>query len=119
MAMVKHVDVPMETVSYVDDISMDFEFEAICPVPGLPYSGTIQVSYEPKAFGLSHPMVRLLEWNSLQEYLKSIRGERLLAEQMAQHVLRKVEDATGAEDICVILTVESAFHLPVTVVASI
>lgn len=113
--MIKTVVVPSEDVCSVTSIGIELEFEAICPVPGKPYGGKIDVSYKP----MIGEETKLIEWNSLQAWIESLRDTEHTAEGMANLVAQRVRDAVNPEWVEVTLWVESAFHLPVMVVAEL
>ncbi len=115
--MIKTVVVPSEDVCSVMSIGIDLKFEAICPVPGKPYGGTIEVSYKPMIE--IEEETKLIEWNSLQDWIESLRDTEHTAEGMANLVAQRVHDAVNPEWVKVTLRVESAFHLPVMVVAEL
>lgn len=113
--MIKTVTIPSEEACGITSIGIDLEFEATCPVPGKPYGGTIEVSYKP----MIERDTKLIEWNSLQAWIESMRDLEITAEGMATLVARRVYDAVNPEWVEVTLWVKSAFHLPVMVVAEL
>lgn len=96
----------------IDEIKVDFPFEAVCPVPKKPFSGICRVSYKPVWTGET---VELLEWNSLAEWAVESREFLYTAEDFAQRVLDLVSDATRSMDVMVEVRTTSPFYLPVVV----
>ena len=116
MAELGSVECKQASLSGLREITIDLPFEVICPVPKMPYGGTLTVCYVPEA---KDGLVHLLEWNSLEQWLRGQRRESYLAEELACRVLDMVmitlEDFV--ERIQVTVNVTSSYHLPVKVVA--
>lgn len=96
----------------ITSIHIGLPFEVICPVPKKPYGGTVNIHYTPG------PQGGLLEWNSLAKYVEGLRSEEYMAEEFASALLAEIVQAASPSRAIVEVVVESAFHLPVTVVAS-
>ena len=114
--IIEVIYVSSERMAGLKEICMDMDFEVICPVPEKPYGGTIHIKYRPRVETL---YTTLVEWNSLQEKLKSIRSESYTAEELACSIAQDIASAVDSEEVSVEVSVNSAFHLPVKVVAQI
>ncbi len=116
MAELLSVSGKQENLRGLREITIDLPFEVICPVPEMPYGGTLTVCYVPE---FKDGWVHLLEWNSLEQWLRDQRRESYLAEELACRVLDLVmltlEDSV--DRIQVTVNVTSSYHLPVKVVA--
>ena len=104
--------IPSDLATDIDSISFEIPFEAVCPVPGKPYGGIIKIEYSPRIFGPEDTV--LVEWNSFSEWVKTLRGESLLAEKLLSHVIREFVEVVRPNRLLVEISVNSAFHLPVT-----
>ena len=88
-------------------IEIEFQFMSICPVPTpmKGFSGTIVVTYVPDKW--------LVEWDSMQEWLKNMSGDVNSAEDfiagVADVFMEIVKPCTADFE----LLVDCAFHLPV------
>lgn len=116
MAIVTTLAVETRQILGVTDIHISLPFEVICTVPKKPYGGTIHLHYTP---GVQEGMrSTLLEWNSFADYVRSLRSDEYMAEELASFLLEEVVGVVRPSRATVEVVVESAFHLPVTVVAS-
>ncbi len=110
------VQVSKKNVSAVTEAVVEIPFEVICTIPLKPYSGLIRVTYLPMMDGLN---VKLLEWNSLAEWVKSLRSEHFIAEELANLVAWEIFNKAEPQSVLVEVEIESAFHLPVIVRAEL
>ena len=119
MQNIRSIQILPEQAEALSSISMELEFEAVCPIPGKPYGGFITVSYCPDIRSDKGSGVDLIEWNSLQAWLNSLRSESYTAEGMAGMVAKEIKKCIGFKWLLVNLEVTSAFHLPVVVVVEL
>jgi len=91
-------------------IEFTVEFQAICSVPKKPYGGKAHIKYIP-AEG------RLIEWDSFQDWVKSLRDDTYLAEELACKLLNEAYALAEPEWVQVRMEIMSEFHLPVTITA--
>jgi len=95
------------SVKNTTSVTVIVEFMAICPVSDNPYSGTMEIKYTPNE--------KLLEWDSFATWVKGLRKETILAEELAEYVIDTLGTILVPLHIQIKLCIRSAFHLPVEI----
>lgn len=94
-------------------ITFTIPFEVICAVPGLPFSGHLTISYIPVCD--SDGMYKLIEWDSLNEWVRSLRKQTMMAEEVFTYIYSTIQSGLGENDsLKMLMRVESPYHLPTT-----
>lgn len=100
-------DINLEGLSTIE---FTVEFQAICSVPKKPYGGKVHIKYIPAED-------RLIEWNSFQEWVRTLRDETFLAEELVCRILQEAYSLAEPEWVQARMEITSEFHLPVTITA--
>lgn len=95
---------------------MQMEFLSICPVPETPkpFGGVITIDYTPSQEWLTG-VHRLVDWDSLQEWIKSLKSEVRCAESVAHDVFSKFIEEVDPNSASLRMDISSSFHLPVSI----
>lgn len=98
----------MQTLPHIQGISsigLALKFGAICPIPKLPYGGTIEIEYMPRKL--------LVELESVQEWVKTI--DEGTVEDICAIVFEGFEKAVSPNFLRVTVRAESTGHGKVVV----
>ena len=92
-------------------ITFTVPFEVICKIPGLPFSGHLTVSYVPARN--EEGVFSLIEWDSFNEWVRSLRKQTMMAEELLTFFEQTIRQGIGPEpELDLTMEVESPYHLP-------